>query len=89
METRLNFFINCWVMETRLNFIILNFIRLVSKELDDQALNQNITNESFKKLALRVQHTIANFDKDLIDRIIDSMNDRMEEIIKVKGGRTK
>ena len=57
--------------------------------LDRDALEQNITNENFKCFSERVKETMENYPVDAIDKIIDSMDRRISEIIKCKGQRLK
>ena len=64
-----------------------NFFHLVKKQLNRDALEQNITQESYRQFSDRVKETILNFPVATIDNIIESMDKRMNMIIKKKGKR--
>lgn len=68
---------------------IENFFKLVKDRLTKDAIANNITWESFPDFSKRVRETILNMDKAVIDKIIESMNKRMDLIISKKGGKTK
>jgi hypothetical protein len=68
---------------------IENFFNLVSKELQRDAIDNQITRETFEQFSERVQNTLLNFDVVIIDSIIESMDKRVTEIIKRKGQRIK
>lgn len=57
--------------------------------LEEQAIENNITKESFEEFQKRVLRTLEQLDPDIIDKAIDSMPRRMKAIIKGKGSRTK
>ena len=67
---------------------IENFFKLV-KRLTKDAIANNITWESFPDFSKRERETILSMDKAIIDKIIESMNKRMDLIISKKGGKTK
>ncbi len=68
---------------------IENFFNLVARQLSEDALNNCITKENFEEFSARVKSTIENFDKRMIDRIILSMPNRMQKIVKRRGGRLR
>ena len=68
---------------------IENFFNLIKVELRRQALQNNITRENYEEFSQRVYNTIINFPVAQIDKIIDSMDKRMDLIIKGNGKRTK
>ena len=68
---------------------IENFFKLVKDRLRKDAIMNNITWESFPAFSKRVTETILSMDKAVIDKIIESMNKRMDLIISKKGGKTK
>ena len=68
---------------------IENFFNLVKKQLNRDALEQNITQESYRQFSDRVKETILNFPVAAIDNIIESMDKRMNIIIKNKGQRLR
>ena len=68
---------------------IENLFHSVRCDLSQQALSQNITRESYDEFQSRVITTFLNWPSESIDKIIDSMNGRIDVIIKNKGNRTK
>ena len=68
---------------------IENFFHLVGKELSRHALANEIKKETFQDFSARCISTIINYDVCTIDAIIDSMNKRMDMVIKSKGQRIK
>lgn len=68
---------------------IENFFNLIKIELRRQALQDNITRENYEAFSQRVYNTMINFPAEQIDKIIDTMNKRMDLIIKGNGKRTK
>ena len=68
---------------------IENFFNLIKIELRRQALQDNITRENYEAFSQRVYNTMINFPAEHIDKIIDTMNKRMDLIIKGNGKRTK
>ena len=68
---------------------IENFFHSVSVRLGKEAIENRITKESFNEFSLRVKKAMLNFNPEEINRMIDSMDKRVTEIIKTKGQRTK
>lgn len=68
---------------------IENFFKLVKDRLTKDAIANNITWENFPDFSIRIRETILSMDKAVIDKIIESMNKRMDSIISKKGGKTK
>ena len=66
-----------------------NIFHIVKTSLREDALNRNITHETFEQFSERVATTIKSLDGRLIDKTIESMNKRIDLIIKNKGQRTK
>ena len=66
-----------------------NFFHLVKRKLKKQAIEQQITKETFKKFKTRVKNLMENFPAEKIDHIIDSMDKRIDLILKCKGRRIK
>ena len=62
-----------------------NFFHLVKKQLNRDALEQSITQESDRQFSDRVKETILSFPVATIDNIIESMDKRMNMIIKKRG----
>ena len=52
-------------------------------------LTQKITRESYEQFSQRVCEIVKNVDIEVIDKIIASMNKRIDRIIANKGERTK
>ena len=68
---------------------IENIFNITKGILKNDALKHNITFESYPQFCQRVVRTITNFNRDIIDKTIESMNTRMKLIIEKKGHRTK
>ena len=68
---------------------IENVFHLLDRKLRSEAVEQNITNESFKEFSARVKSTIENIPVEQTDKIIDTMPKRMRDIISVRGERIK
>ena len=67
--------------------VIENVFHLVGKQIREDALDQNITKETFEEFSDRCQRTLENFPQETIDKTIESLWKRMDEIIKRKGTR--
>ena len=61
-----------------------NFFHLLKKQLNRNALEQNISQESYQQFSDRVKEIILKFPVATIDNIIESMDKRMNMIIKKK-----
>ena len=61
-----------------------NFFHLLQIELTKQALERKIRHETFTEFSARVKDTMLNFSASTIDKIINSMDERMSVIIKGK-----
>ena len=68
---------------------IENLFHFIQSKLDRYALDRNKTKDTFERFSERVRETMVNYPVDIIDKIIDSMDGRMTEIIKWKGKRLK
>ena len=68
---------------------IENVFHLIGQDLSWQAVEQNITQESFESFSARVKKTLMDFPIKITDNIIASMHSRMEAIVKNKGERMK
>ncbi len=68
---------------------IENFFHLVGKELKRQALERRITSETEQEFVDRVIMTMNEFPVESINKIIESMDKRIDMIIKNGGQRTK
>ena len=68
---------------------IENLFHLIKRQLNNDAIVQSIKKESFEEFSTRVKHTIINFDKNQIDKIIESMGKRIEMIVCKKGNRIR
>ena len=63
---------------------IENVFHSLDRKLRSEAVEQNITNESYKEFSARVKSTIENTVEQ-----IDNMPKRMRDIISVRGERIK
>ena len=68
---------------------IENIFHLARKKIHQEALDKEITKESFEEFSRRVRNTFKNFPVDIIDKTINSMNKRISKIVSTKGERTK
>eukprot|EP00111_Clytia_hemisphaerica_P009953 TCONS_00029126-protein len=65
---------------------IENFFHLAGKALREEALEKQITSETIEEFSARVKEIRLNYPKD---KIILSMDKRIEAVIKNRGQRTK
>ena len=68
---------------------IENIFNSVRRKLSRQAIEKNITKESYEEFSQRVINAITTIEVTAINKIIDSMNRRITELIKNKGRRLK
>lgn len=68
---------------------IENIFHLAGKEIKEEGRTLGITRESYEEFQSRCQRTLMNFPSEIIDRTIDSMPNRLREVIKEDGARTK
>lgn len=68
---------------------IENVFNVAKEQLHQQALDREIIHEDFDSFCERVKRTLKDISISYIDRTIDSMNKRMDMIVKRKGRRIK
>ena len=68
---------------------IENIFHLVKKSLDDEALTNNITSETFNEFSERVLKSMENLSTEIIDRTIASLSNRVDAVLKARGNRIK
>lgn len=68
---------------------IENFFHIAKKQLKTQAIEMNLTWESYSDFLQRVKKTMEYCPVDVIDKIISTMNKRIDLIIKQKGQRLR
>jgi hypothetical protein len=68
---------------------IENVFHLVKKTLDNEAIANNITYETFQDFSARVLKSLENLSTDVIDRTISSLSSRVDAILKARGNRIK
>ena len=68
---------------------IENIFHFAKMALEKDALDRNITHETFQEFSERVATTFHSLDTALIDRTIESMDHRIELLIENKGQRTR
>ena len=68
---------------------IQNVFNNIKQELKDYALEHNLTFKNYEDFCERVKRTILNYSPEVIDKTIESMDNRMDLIIKNKGQRLK
>lgn len=69
--------------------LIENFFHLIQEKLCRDALNGNITEETFEQFSSHVRESMVNFPVESINRIIDIMDRRIFEVLKKKGERLR
>ena len=68
---------------------IENFFNIMVKELNKQAIEKKITKESFEEFSNRIKQTMLTYPIQKIDKIIESMDNRINMILKNQGHRIK
>ncbi len=68
---------------------IENFFHIVKKQLKRQAIERNLTWESYSDFVKRVKKTMEESSVHVINKIISTMNKRIDLIIKHKGERLR
>lgn len=68
---------------------IENLFHTVKKRLRRQALDEEIEHETFPEFSTRVRRMLLEFPPEEINKIIESMNKRVDMILKTGGYRTK
>ena len=68
---------------------IENLFNQIKCHLDEEAVTQNITKESFEQFSARVLRAFDNFPIKDIDKLILSTTRRIEAVLAFKGHKTK
>ena len=68
---------------------IETFFHQMSRKLSKQAIEEVITHETKEEFKERVMNTMLSFPADKITKIIDTMPKRINEVVRLKGKRTK
>ena len=68
---------------------IENLFHTMKKRLRIQALEEQIEYETFEQFSLRVKQQLLNVKAEDVDKIIDSMNKRVDDVLRTGGYRTK
>jgi transposase len=68
---------------------IENVFHNVKRQLQDDALSKRITKETYSQFCTRVKVTLLNYLPDILDRTIESMDKRIDMVIKSKGQHIK
>lgn len=68
---------------------IENLFNQIKCHLDEEAVTQNITKESFEQFTARVLRAFDNFPIEDIDKLILSTTRRIEAVLASKGHKTK
>jgi len=66
-----------------------NIFKYVGEKLRRDALEKEITRETFQQFERRIIQTITAIPRDYIDKVIESMTKRMDDIIRRNGQRLK
>ena len=62
---------------------------MVNNKLRQQALDDRIRKETFQELSAGVRETMIEYPVEEIDEIIETMDKRIEMVLKAKGMRIK
>ena len=68
---------------------IENIFNIVSTKLERDTLDKQITHETFKQFSRGVEKMLCNINPKITDGAIESMNIRIELIVKRKGRHLK
>ena len=68
---------------------IENTFNILHTQLADDAIKNNMENETFEQFSERARCTMLNFPIVVIDRTIESMQKRMQMLTKNNGKRLK
>ena len=68
---------------------IENFFNLITRKLQEDAINFDINKESFVDFSERVKQTMASYPIATIDNVILSMDKRIKQVLKKNGQRIK
>ena len=68
---------------------IENTFHSIGKQIRKDAANRGIEKETYKQFCDRVKRIVLSFNKEEINRTIESMPRRLDAVIKGKGSRTK
>ena len=69
--------------------VIESIFQLLRMDLEEEAVTENITCETFEQFRDHVLKSLERLPRDVIDRTIESLNDRIDTIISLRGSRTK
>ena len=65
-----------------------NVSHLIGKKLREAAVSRNLTKETFRQFSKRIIHTVLAFPTDVIDKTIESMSRRIDNVIECRRQRT-
>ncbi len=68
---------------------IENVFNNIKTQLREDALCRRITRETYDQFCERVRHTLLNYPAKIIDKTIETMEKRIDMVIKAKGQRIK
>ena len=68
---------------------IQNFFNLVVEKLNNEAIEKDITDETFQSFSERGKRCMLRFPVEVIDKIISTMDERINTVLKGKGQRIK
>ena len=68
---------------------IEHFFHSVERKLRQDALDKKLVYEDLRAFKRRIMETICTYDKNIIDKTISSMHNRLIQITKSNGCRTK
>ena len=68
---------------------IENMFKLIDRKLKSDGIEQNITHETYEQFSVRAQNFLENHPIAEIDKIVDTIPERMHQIINCNGGRLR
>ena len=69
--------------------VIENFFKTVESNLREEALQKSITKETYEQFCVRIERTIKSIPLEYINKTIESLNKRMDDILKRNGQHIK
>ena len=69
--------------------LIENVFNLVVQKLNNEAIEKGITDETFQSFSERLKRSMLSFPVKVIDKIISTMDKRINMVLKAKGQRIK
>ena len=68
---------------------IENVFHLIGKKFREDAVSRNRAKETFRQFSKRIIYTVLAFPTNVINKTIESMPRRIDNVIRYQGQRTK